>query len=155
MKNGIFIRKAVLGDRDTIVKFNAAMALETENKTLEVGVLKKGVSQLFTKTELGGYFIAERDGQAVGQLMITYEWSDWRNGMFWWIQSVYVPKEFRGQGIYKTLYEYILKDARSAEGVCGIRLYVDRGNTSAKEVYRRCGMTESHYDLFEVDFVLG
>ncbi len=150
----IEIRRATISDIPTLVEYNKAMALETEGKNLDKKILAAGVKNLFKNPEFGFYLVAEMDIKIVGQLMITYEWSDWRNGMFWWIQSVYVNPESRGQGIYKRLYQSVLELAREKENVCGIRLYVDKTNLSAKKVYGACGMAEAHYDMYEVDFVL-
>jgi ribosomal protein S18 acetylase RimI-like enzyme len=130
------------------------MALETEGKTLDISALMAGVQYLFLNPQYGFYCVAESEGRIVGQLMITYEWSDWRNGLFWWIQSVYIHADFRRQGVYRQLHEFILTESK-AQKACGIRLYVDRNNLSAKKTYIQCGMTESHYDLFETDYVLG
>lgn len=154
MKNLIRVRKAGLPDVETIVRFNAAMALETENKSLDRKVLTKGVQALLEQPSMGYYLLAESAEGVVGQLMITYEWSDWRNGLFLWIQSVYVPTEHRGKGIYRSLYDQVLQNAKNDRNVCGIRLYVDKGNATARNIYLKCGMREAHYDMFEVDFVL-
>lgn len=152
----ILIRLATTSDTDIIVHNNAAMAKETENKDLPRHILRDGVVNLFRQPQFGFYILAERpDGTIVGQLMITYEWSDWRNGVFWWIQSVYIDPEFRGMGVYRKLYHYVLEQARSKKDVCGIRLYVDKDNRKAMQVYHRCGMNEAHYAMYEVDFVLG
>ena len=100
----------------------------------------------------GIYFVAESDGALAGQLLITYEWSDWRNGNFWWIQSVYVVEKFRGAGIFRALFEHIQALAKVRKDVCGLRLYVETGNSRAKEAYRRLGMTKTDYEMFENDF---
>ena len=148
------IRRAQKNDIPFITSFNQKMAKETENIQLDETILKNGVVSLFDQPQYGFYCVAEVDGRIVGQLMITYEWSDWRNGLFWWIQSVYIIPDFRGKGIYKQLHSFILKES-SKHSVCGIRLYVDKDNTNAKNVYKKCGMSMSHYDMFESDFVLG
>jgi ribosomal protein S18 acetylase RimI-like enzyme len=88
-------------------------------------------------------------------MMITYEWSDWRNGLFWWIQSVYVEPRFRSQGVFKALYRHVEHLARTTPGVCGLRLYVENSNSQAQEIYQRLGLQRTAYQMFEVDFILG
>jgi GNAT superfamily N-acetyltransferase len=100
------------------------------------------------------YFVAEVDGTVVGQLMVTYEWSDWRNGNFWWIQSVYVEREYRGKGVFKSLYDHVLSLARRQKDSCGLRLYVEKHNRRARKIYEDLGMKETDYLLYEIDFVL-
>ncbi len=148
----IFIREATVRDAEVIAEFNALMALETEQKVLETGLSRRGVESLLQDPTKGIYLLAEADGRVVGQLMITYEWSDWRNGTFWWIQSVYVEKEFRKQGVFTSLFEDFLKLAKSHGNVCGVRLYVEENNERAKQAYRSLGMTKTHYEMFELDF---
>ena len=142
-------RAAERDDAAPIIEFQIAMARETEGLELDREVLTRGVEALFHEPYLGRYFVAEVDGRVVGSLMITYEWSDWRNGMIWWIQSVYVIPDFRRKGIYAGLYEHIKTLVDGEANVRGIRLYVDRRNTAAQEVYRRLGMNGEHYQLFE------
>lgn len=149
----LYIRTATMDDTLCIVEFNMAMAKETENKILDPDTALLGVRRLLEQPQYGFYLLAFNGEQPVGQLMITYEWSDWRNGLFWWIQSVYVRPECRGQGIYKALYEWILQTSRQHPDVKGIRLYVDQSNNTAKSVYEKCGMNKAHYDLYEIDFV--
>ena len=146
------IRPACLDDLEALVSFNAAMALETEGKTLDIELLRQGTGAVFDSSQRGFYLVAEVDGSPVGSLLVTYEWSDWRNGWFWWIQSVYVRPEWRRMGVYSAMHRWILDTARSRPDVCGVRLYVDRSNTAARETYRSLGMSESHYDMFEDDF---
>ena len=148
------IRRATLRDMDVLVEFNAAMALETEGKSLDQRRLRDGVAPLIDGDDRGFYLVAEADGRVVGQLLVTHEWSDWRNAFFWWIQSVYVVSEWRRRGVYRRLHEYILEEARLRGDVCGVRLYVDRDNYVAQRVYSSLGMDRSHYDMFEIDFVL-
>ena len=143
------IRVAAPVDIETIASFNEAMATETEGKTLDPATIRAGVRGLFARPDLGFYVVAEDGGRIVGQLMITYEWSDWRNGVFWWIQSVYVRPEFRGKGIYRALHAHVRTMAKAAGGVCGFRLYVEKENAAAQETYRRLGMHETPYVLFE------
>ena len=151
-QNQIQIRQATVDDLDSIAKFNSAMALETEGKILDFNVLHSGVSAVLASRTLGFYLVAQRDDQAVGQLMITTEWSDWRNGYFWWIQSVYVNPEHRRQGVFRALYDQVVWEAGQTGDVCGIRLYVDQDNLSAQQVYNDLGMEHSHYFLYEVEF---
>lgn len=150
----INIRPAIVADTETIVRFNAAIALETEHITLDPARLRSGVEAVLRDPAKGFYIVAESEGRIVGQLMITYEWSDWRNGVFWWIQSVYVEQEFRKQGIFSALYRHIEEKAHQSSDVCGIRLYVERANVRAQATYRKMGMEETVYNLYEIDFVL-
>lgn len=150
----IQVRRATLGDLRTLVEFNAAMAQETEGKTLELERLRAGVAALLDDDGRGFYFVAEDSGQVVGQLLITTEWSDWRNAYFWWIQSVYVTPEFRRRGVYRNLHHHVVAESRVQGDVCGLRLYVDRDNSVAQRVYASLEMRQSHYDLWEIDFAL-
>ena len=150
----VTIRKAIPSDVPTIAKFNFAMAEETEHIQLDMERLLRGVNGLFDEPSRGFYLVADVDGAIVGQLMITFEWSDWRNGVFWWIQSVYVQKEFRAQKIFRSLYDKVVSMAKAEGNVCGIRLYVEKENGRAHHVYEKLGMTLTNYDLYEVDFVL-
>ena len=143
------IRAATPADIETIASFNEAMATETEGKTLDPATIRAGVRGLFARQDLGFYIVAEDGGRIVGQLMITYEWSDWRDGVFWWIQSVYVRPEFRGKGVYRALHAHVRAMAKAAGGVCGFRLYVEKENAAAQATYRRLGMHETHYVLYE------
>ncbi len=139
-------------DINSLVDFNIKMAKETENKILNKKIVTKGVSEVLTDTTLGYYVIAKNKNTILGSLMITYEWSDWRNGMFWWIQSVYVEKEYRQQGVYKKMYSYIKDKALKDNSCTGIRLYVEQENKIAQSVYKKLEMKETHYKLFEIDF---
>ena len=143
------IREASLHDVEIIAGFNAEMAKETEGKELEFITIAEGIKGLMNKPQYGRYIIAETGGKPVGCLMITYEWTDWRNGLFWWIQSVYVKKEFRSKGIYRAMHEYIRTEATHAENVVGLRLYVEKENSAAMAVYNKMGMKETRYKLFE------
>lgn len=149
------VRPATLRDLAVLVEFNAALARETEAKQLDRATLERGVAALLGDASKGRYFVAEREGAVVGALCITHEWSDWRNAVFWWIQSVYVRAEVRRQGVYTALYRDVVMRARESTEVCGLRLYVDHGNSRAQAVYAALGMHESHYRFFEIDFVLG
>ena len=151
---GINVRDAVPADLVIIVAFNSAMARETEGIELEVDRLRQGVSAVLDDPARGRYFVAEIGGSVVGQLMITYEWSDWRNGCFWWIQSVYVHPDHRRRGVYRALDAHVRAEAMRDGSVCGLRLYVDRDNHVAQSVYANLDMQHSHYDLYEIDFVL-
>ncbi|MGC8884071.1 MAG: GNAT family N-acetyltransferase [Bryobacteraceae bacterium] len=154
MPEEIVVRDARPEDAEFLVRGNAAMALETEGLSLDLDRLRAGVFALFDDPSRGRYFIAELGGRRAGQLMITYEWSDWRNGCFWWIQSVWVEPGLRGRGVFRLLYSHVRALARATPGVCGLRLYVERSNSRAREVYLRCGMHQTGYDVFEEDFVL-
>jgi len=142
-------REAAVTDAADIVAFQLAMARETEELELDPAVVARGVRAVFDQPARGRYFVAEDNGAVIASLLITYEWSDWRDGNVWWIQSVYVRPSHRRRGVYAGMYEHV-KGIVLAEGnVRGIRLYVDRRNTSAQEVYRRCGMNGEHYQVFE------
>ena len=142
-------RSANANDAATIASFQLAMARETEDLELDRETLGRGVEAVFADPSLGRYFVAEIDGRVVASLMITYEWSDWRNGMVWWIQSVYVAPEARRRRIYAGLYEHVKRIVESDASIRGIRLYVDRRNVPAQEVYTRLGMNGEHYQVFE------
>ena len=150
----VAIRKARASDAATIAKFNQLMAKETERRSLDGKVLLAGVDALLGDEAKGLYFVAESANVVVGQLMITYEWSDWRNGNIWWIQSVYVRQEHRGKGVFKALFEHVANLAKQQSDVCGLRLYVEENNTRAKKTYEGLGMKKTHYELYEIDFVL-
>jgi ribosomal protein S18 acetylase RimI-like enzyme len=150
----IIIRIAAPADSAVISDYNALMAKETEGIKLDRERLRKGTEALFSDMSKGVYYLAEIDGAVVGQLMITYEWSDWRNATFWWIQSVYVLPEYRNQGIFRALYRYIESLARTRGNVCGLRLYVDDANEIAQKTYEALGMKRSHYKMMEMDFTV-
>jgi Acetyltransferases len=145
------IRSATTTDIPALVEFNQAMALETEGKALDAEVLSKGVSSVFADPRKGFYVVAESDGQIIGGLMVTTEWSDWRNGWFWWIQSVYILPEARGQGIYRELYKHVREKAADQGGVCGFRLYVEKDNENAQAVYEKLGMDRTYYLMYEAN----
>ncbi|MDE0123148.1 MAG: GNAT family N-acetyltransferase [Bryobacterales bacterium] len=147
------IRRADASDLETVAEFNALLAEESEGLALDRDRLRAGVGAVLRDESLGMYFIAESDTGAAGQLALTYEWSDWRNGMFWWLQSVYVRPEFRRQGILRGLYGHVLNLARE-RGVCGIRLYVEKENSTAQRAYKRLGMERAVFHMYEVDFVI-
>jgi GNAT superfamily N-acetyltransferase len=131
------------------------MAQETEDKPLDLDLVTAGVRHLFDDEARGFYLIAEREGAAVGQLMVTFEWSDWRDGVFWWIQSVFVAKEHRRTGVYRALYDAVVDRAKQSGDVCGIRLYVERDNEIAQQTYADLGMHETHYRMYEVELERG
>ena len=142
------IREADLDDTQHIVLFNQAMARETEGRELDRKTLTKGVESLLKDPARGRYFVAVKGEEVVGQVMVTTEWSDWRNGQVWWLQSVYVSKRHRRGGVYRMLHEHVREAARS-ENVIGIRLYVERDNIPAQETYNALGMVPSQYLMFE------
>jgi GNAT superfamily N-acetyltransferase len=143
------VREARREDAAAIIEFQLAMAQETEGIALDREVLTRGVAALFESSALGRYFVAVSDERPIASLMITYEWSDWRNGNVWWIQSVYVVPEFRRRGIYATLYAHIRQMVEGEPSIRGIRLYVDNRNVDAQQVYARLGMEGEHYRVFE------
>jgi ribosomal protein S18 acetylase RimI-like enzyme len=143
------VRLATVDDRDAFVRFNRAMALETEDKTLDEGLVTPGVQAVFENPARGFYVLAESDDEIVAALMITFEWSDWRNAVFWWIQSVYVTPAFRRRGLYRRLYDFVRDRARHEGGVCGFRLYVEKNNRAAQQTYESLGMCESDYLMYE------
>ena len=148
----ITVRPAIVADADFLAHGNSAMALETEHKRLEPALVGAGVRAALADPAKGLYFIAERDGTRVGQLMFTREWSDWRNGDFWWIQSVYVLPEARRSGVFRALFRHVEQLAAQDPGVCGIRLYVERENVRAQATYRHCGLDDAGYVVMEVDY---
>ncbi|MGS2722901.1 N-acetyltransferase family protein [Porticoccus sp. GXU_MW_L64] len=145
----VSIRLASEGDRDNLVAFNCAMALETEGKTLDRDTVTAGVATLLQRPEMGFYLVAEQAGEALASLMVTSEWSDWRNGLFWWIQSVYVSPRHRRRGIYRQLYQAVQQRASEQGDVCGFRLYVEKHNRRAQQTYRALGMEETVYQMYE------
>lgn len=153
MNREINIRLADESDTGALVSFNQAMARETEALELDVQTLTSGVENLLKQRAHGFYLVAEalnaEGREAVGSLMVTYEWSDWRNGLFWWIQSVYISQNFRRRGIYRRLYEFVKELAQAEPDVRGFRLYVEKENRTAQLTYERLGMAETHYLMFE------
>jgi GNAT superfamily N-acetyltransferase len=148
-EEAIHVRSARSSDRQAIVEFNAAMALETEEKILDPDVLAAGVAAVFDEPGRGFYLVAESDGAIAGCLMITFEWSDWRNGNWWWLQSVYIDPNFRRRGVFRALYAEIERRAGITPGVVGVRLYVERDNTRAQQTYASLGMHETKYRMYE------
>jgi GNAT superfamily N-acetyltransferase len=143
------IRKPSPRDTAIIAEFNVKLAWETEHLRLDLKTVTAGVRALIKKPARGVYFLAERDGQVAGQLCLTYEWSDWRNGNFWWIQSVYVREEFRGRGIFSALFRHVQALARKQKEVCGLRLYMEQDNHRARRAYEKLGLKQTHYQVFE------
>ena len=158
LPNQLIIRAANLDDVESIITFSAAMALETENRPLDLARLREGTLSLINTPSYGFFMVAEiRDGEQrrlIGQLMITYEWSDWRNGVFWWIQSVYVDPAWRRRGVFRRIHEAVVSQAKADVKVCGLRLYVEQDNHTAQAVYQRVGLKRSVYKVYEEDFVL-
>jgi len=152
MNNQIHIRRATNDDAGKIIQFNIAMAQETEAKQLNPDKVARGVRNLFSHPGYGFYIVAEMDQQIIGSLMITFEWSDWRDGLFWWIQSVYVLPQQRRKGVFRLLYHYIREKAAAEQNVCGLRLYVDKHNAIAQNTYHALGMKRTGYGLFEQEF---
>ena len=145
----IVIRKATLQDADCLAKWAQAMALETEGKVLADAKIIPGIIAGLSDDQTARYFVAEIEGISVGTLMITTEWSDWRNGLWLWIQSVYVHPEYRRKGVYRALYAHIQAMAKQRPNICGIRLYVEKENQKAQLTYKNLGMQDAHYLVFE------
>ncbi len=145
----MIIRRANVDDLGQIVAFQRAMARETEEIDLDVQTVTRGVTAVFDDSGKGVYYVAEADGAVIGSLLTTFEWSDWRDGTILWIQSVYVLPAFRRKGVYSRLYEHIRAMVVDHPGLQGIRLYADKRNTGARQVYQKLGMTSDHYITFE------
>jgi GNAT superfamily N-acetyltransferase len=159
--NAYRIRPAETADAGLLARWAGAMALETEHKQLDATLVTAGVEAGLADPLKARYFIAMQDaplagretiGSAVGTLMLTREWSDWRNGDWWWIQSVYVAPEHRRQGVFAALYRHVGQLARATPGVIGLRLYVERDNTHAQSTYAALGMRDAGYRIFEAEF---
>ena len=152
MSDELLIRIAEDTDIETLAKFNVALAWETEGKKLEPAVVTKGLQRLFKNPQYGFYTVAEVSGQIVGCTLITYEWSDWRCGLFWWVQSVYVESAFRRQGVFRRIYEFLKEKASHEPNVCGFRLYVEHSNLAGQGTYAAVGMKETSYKFYEDSF---
>jgi len=150
MSDRMTIRIAEERDIPIITEFNCLMAWETEEKALDAATALAGARAIIEDPARGFYLVAELDGEMIGQLMVTKEWSDWRNKFFLWIQSVYVRPEFRGRKIFSRLFHYLLQMFKENGEVAGFRLYVERNNTGAKAVYEALGMSTTIYDLYEL-----
>jgi GNAT superfamily N-acetyltransferase len=144
----ITIRKAKPEDASIIIDFQQKMAWETEKMTLVPDIINKGVLAVFEKPERGQYWVAEKDGDVIASLLITYEWSDWRNSYVWWFQSVYVLPAYRKTGVFRSMYTFIKKEAERL-GVAGLRLYVETNNIHAQLTYKALGMHSEHYTMYE------
>lgn len=146
------IREAGLADAASIATFNNGIAEETENRSLDMAIVRPGVERLLGDRALGRYWVAEIDGKIVGQLMVTFEWSDWRNGMLWWIQSVYVDADHRRQGIFSALHRHVESLAKAEDDVIGLRLYVEYNNKRAQQTYETLGMSSPGYQVMQTIF---
>jgi ribosomal protein S18 acetylase RimI-like enzyme len=147
------IRPATNGDVRVIAASNRAIARETEDLVLDEEIVEHAVAEVIADRMRGWYVLAETD-RVIGQLLVTREWSDWRNGWYWWIQSVYVAPETRRQGVYRALHEHVIAEARAA-GALAVKLYVDHDNERARATYRSLGMKQARYEIFELDFSAG
>jgi GNAT superfamily N-acetyltransferase len=145
----VSIRTSTIPDIEVIAEFQQRLALETENFHLNLPTVTAGIRAMLNDPSKGKYFIAEVDGEIAGCHSITFEWSDWRNGMVWWIQSVYVVKKYRKSGVFKAMFENLKKIIAEDPTLVGLRLYVDRNNTRAQQVYTAMGMNGEHYSVFE------
>jgi len=146
----IKIRPGLLFDVQTIAEFQVKMALETEDLKLDPPTVYLGVEAVFNDPSKGKYWVAENEkGEVVGCLLTVPEWSDWRNGTVLWIHSVFVREDFRAQGVFKELYLHLKKQVEESRDLRGLRLYVEKKNTKASQVYRKLGMSDEHYHLFE------
>lgn len=146
----ITIRRATFHDIHVLVDFQQRLALESENIRLDAGALKKGMKALFEDPNKGFYNVAEDEGVIVGCHMITFEWSDWRNGMVWWLQSVYVKQSHRKKGVFRKMFDNLRAIVKNDPSVIGLRLYVDKTNSQAQQVYAAMGMNGDHYTVFEL-----
>jgi ribosomal protein S18 acetylase RimI-like enzyme len=143
------IRDATPADAATIADYNSQMAEETEGRMLDPDVIGPGVIEILSDENKGRYWVAESDQTIVGQVMVTYEWSDWRNATIWWIQSVYVPLDFRRKGVFSALYRHVESLVAAEPGVCGLRLYVENNNHRAQRTYESLGMVKPSYLVME------
>ncbi|QDU19640.1 GNAT family N-acetyltransferase [Urbifossiella limnaea] len=146
----VTLRRGTTADAAVVCEFNAALARESEGRDLDPAVLAAGVRAALADPAKGVYTIAERGGEVVGQLMLTYEWSDWRNGWFWWVQSVYVRPDARRGGVFRALFADVLTRAAADPGVIGVRLYMEHANARARATYQSLGMVEAGYEVFEL-----
>lgn len=144
------IRRATLADLPTIVQFNLGLAWETEGKRLAETTLQHGVRAVLTDPGKGFYTLAEHAGQPLGQTLITTEWSDWRNGYFWWLQSVFVQKDARRHGVFRALFQHLQAAAEADPTVVGFRLYVEKANSRGRQTYHSLGFTDEGYDLMSL-----
>ena len=145
----IHIRQAGPEDAETIIGFQMAMAEEVEHTRLDRPTITAGVRAELADPALGPYWLAEIDGEVVGCMQITPEWSDWRNGTIWWIQSVYVRPESRGRGVFKRLFNHVRQMVEANDAYKGLRLYVDSRNVRAQRIYEKLGLDGEHYKMYE------
>lgn len=151
-EGSISIRPAVEADVETIAEFNLALCREIEGRELDPGTVLSGVRRFVMEPGRGRYFVAVCEGKIVGQAAYTFEWSDWRNGEIWWFQSVYVDADFRVKGVFRLLFEHIRELARAHPDCCGVRLYMERQNETARRAYRKLGFREAGYEVLELLF---
>ena len=152
MNPEVHVREGDGHDLETLASFNLMLAEETEERLLHAQVVRAGVAAALADPDKGRYFVAERAGRVLGQLMLTREWSDWRCAWFWWVQSVFIHPEHRGGGVFRALFRHVEALARDADGVCGLRLYMDHANVPARRTYERLGLTDVGYDVLEIDW---
>lgn len=145
----VHVRRATPADTPVAAEFNSRLAQETEGIILDPAIVAAGVAAGLADPNKGRYFVAEEDGTILGMMMLTFEWSDWRNGWLWWIQSVYVRPEARRRGVFRTLYEHVYQAALRESGVIGLRLYMEHNNQAARQTYLRLGMEEAGYVVFQ------
>jgi GNAT superfamily N-acetyltransferase len=143
------IRAARPSDAEVIAEFNRRLASESEGRDLDPDTLLSGVRMLLSDPAHGQYWIAEGAGEPVGQCLVTTEWSDWTNGRYWWFQSVYVVPEWRGKRVFRALWDHVESAARKEGDVASLRLYVEKGNASARAIYEKLGMEETGYLVYE------
>lgn len=147
--SNLVVRALEARDVAAVASFNLAMAAETEQLTLSLPVVIRGINEMLSDTSKGFYRVAETPSGLVGQIMVTTEWSDWRCGYWWWLQSVYVVPAFRRRGVFRQLHQAVVKEAEARPDVHGLRLYVERGNLRAQQTYEALGMRQAHYFVFE------
>ncbi len=145
----VHIRPATIAEKDRIVDFQIKMAWQTEKLALNRTTLQHGVGAVFADAAKGTYYVATNEEQVIASLLVTYEWSDWRNGTIWWIQSVFVEEAFRGQGVFKAMYQFLKEKVENSPALMGLRLYVEKTNLPAQKVYEAIGMNGDHYHFFE------
>jgi GNAT superfamily N-acetyltransferase len=149
----VTIRRAEPRDAAVVAEYNRRLALETEAKVLDPAVLARGVARILADSTRGLYYVAEANGEVVGQVMLTYEWSDWRDGWLWWYQSVYVREDARRLGVFRQLFDTVVRAARDAGDVVGLRLYVEKDNLRAQQTYQKMGMSDGGYLFYHLPFI--
>jgi GNAT superfamily N-acetyltransferase len=145
----ILIRAAIVSEIPMLIDFQLRLARETESLELNASTLEKGMQAMFHDPSKGQYYVAEDQREVIGCFMLTYEWSDWRNGTVWWLQSVYVKDAYRKNGVFKSMYNYVMGNIQTNPSIIGLRLYVDKSNAQAQQVYAAMGMNGDHYTLYE------